>query len=72
MNKIEESELSGFNVTKSLRIDEEMAKKLKKISIFEKTREGTLLRQWIHDKIRTYYRNPEFKQWVKRLEGVEP
>lgn len=68
MDKTKESELSGFNVTRSLRIDEEMAKKLKNVAIFEKMREGTLLRQWIHEKIRTYYRNPEFKQWVKRLE----
>ena len=65
--KNEEIEESGYNVSKTLRIDEEMAKRLEKIALFEKTKSGTLLRQWLNDKIRTYYRNPEFKRWLKQL-----
>ena len=65
-----EAELAGYNVTKSVRIDEEMAKRLEKISLYEKARPATLLRMWIHDKIQTYYRNPNFKRWLKRLEGA--
>ena len=65
-----EAELAGYNVTKSVRIDEEMAKRLEKIALYEKARVGTLLRMWIHDKIQTYYRNPKFKRWLKRLPGA--
>ena len=67
MDKTDDLELMGYNVTKSIRIDDEMAKKLQKITLFEKTKEGTLLRQWIHHKIMTYYKNPDFKRWLKQL-----
>ena len=67
--KNEGAELAGYNVTKSVRIDEEMAKRLEKIGLYEKARPGTLLRMWVHDKIQVYYRNPNFKRWLKRLEG---
>lgn len=56
-------------MNKTLRIDEEMNNKLRKIALFEKSKAGTLMRKWIHDKIRVYYRNPEFKRWLKMLEG---
>lgn len=62
----EQLELSGYNVTKSVRIDEEDAKELEKIALFEKARSGTLLRMWIHDKVETYRRNPEYKRWDKQ------
>jgi len=62
----EQLELTGYNVTKSLRIDEEDAKELQKIALFEKARPGTLLRMWIHDKVETYRRNPEYKRWDKQ------
>jgi len=67
--KKEESELAGYNVTKSVRIDEEMAKRLEKIALYEKASVGTLMRMWVHDKILTYYRNPKFKRWLKMLMG---
>lgn len=66
----EEIEESGYNVTKSVRIDEEMAKRLEKIALYKKARVGTLLRMWTHDKIRTFYRNPEYKRWLKQLELI--
>lgn len=56
-------------MNKTVRIDAEMEKKLGKIALFEKSKPGTLMRQWTHDKIRVYYRNPEFKRWLKMLEG---
>lgn len=66
----EQIKLAGYNVTKSVRIDEEMARKLEKIALYEKVRAGTLLRMWIHSKIETYYRNPNFKRWLKQLSLV--
>jgi len=70
MEKIEEG-LMGYNVTKSVRIDAEMADRLEKIGLYEKTRSATLMRMWVQDKILTYYRNPKFKQWLKKL-GLIP
>lgn len=67
MDKIEALELAGFNVPKTVRIDAEMEKELKIISAFEKKKVGTLLRDWIYQKIRTYKRNPEYKRWKKLL-----
>ena len=61
----------GYNVTKSVRIDAEMADRLEKIGLYEKTRSATLMRMWVQDKILTYYRNPKFKQWLKKL-GLIP
>ena len=67
--KIEDQDYeSGLNITKSVRIDEEMEKKLDKVALYEKVRAGTLLRMWVHDKIQTYYRNPQFKSWIRQLE----
>ena len=63
----EEIEEAGYNVTKSVRIDAEMDKRLEKIALYEKTKGATLLRMWIQDKILTYYRNPNFKRWLKQL-----
>lgn len=62
-----EVELAGYNVTKSVRIDEEMEKRLRRIAIYEKVSPATLMRMWTEDKIRTYYRNPDFKRWLKNL-----
>ena len=69
MGKIEDLELAGFNVPKTVRIDAEMEKDLRKIAIFRKKKPGTLMREWIYDKIRTTKRNPEYKRWLKLLEG---
>ncbi len=69
MVKIEDLELAGFNVPKTVRIDAEMEKDLRKIAIFRKKKPGTLMREWIYDKIRTTKRNPEYKRWLKLLEG---
>ena len=66
----EQIEVAGYNVTKTIRIDEEMEKRLQKIGLYEKAKPGTLMRMWIHGKIRTYYRNPDFKRWLKRLELI--
>jgi len=63
----EDFELSGYNVTKSVRIDEEMEKRLEKIALYEKSKAATLLRMWVQDKILTYYRNPQYKRWLKQL-----
>ena len=67
MEKIDELDLMGFNVNVSVRIDEEMKQKLHIISLFTKIKEGSLLRQWTHEKIRVFYRNPEFKRWLNKL-----
>jgi len=63
----EDLELAGFNVTKSVRIDEEMANRLENIALYEKIKSATLMRMWTQDKILTYYRNPKFKRWLKQL-----
>ena len=69
MDKMRELELAGYNVPKTVRIDEEMEKELRKIAIYEKKKLGTLLRDWMHEKIRTYRRNPDYKRWLKMLEA---
>ena len=71
MKRNEEMDLAGYNITKSVRIDEEMVNRLQKIGLYEKCKDATLMRMWIQDKILTYYRNPKFKQWLKRL-GLIP
>jgi len=63
----EELETAGFNVTKSVRIDEEMEKRLGKIALYEKVSPGTMMRMMIEDKIRVYYRNPDFKRWLRQF-----
>jgi len=65
-----EVEFAGYNVTKSVRIDAEMAKWLEKIALYEKVRPGTLMRMWIQEKIMTYRRNPHFKRWLKQASLV--
>jgi len=67
---MEELEEAGYNVTKSIRIDAEMAKRLEFIGAYEKTAPATLLRMWTQQKILTYYRNPKFKQWLKQLNRI--
>lgn len=69
MGKIEDLELAGFNVPKTVRIDAEMEKDLRKMAIFFKKKPGTLMRDWLYDKIRTTKRNPEYKRWLKIYEG---
>lgn len=69
--KNEESELAGYNVTVSVRIDAEMEKRLQKIALYEKGRVGTILRMWIQDKVLTYYRDPKFQHWLRQLRAVK-
>jgi len=59
--------MSLFEVTKSVRIDEDMEEKLVKIALYEKVKPATLMRQIINDKINVFYRNPAFKRWLKQL-----
>lgn len=65
-----ETELAGYNVTVSVRIDAEMEKKLQKIALYEKARVGTMLRMWIQDKVLTTYRDPKFQHWLRQLKAV--
>ncbi len=69
MVKNEDLELAGFNVPKTVRIDAEMEKDLRKIAIFYKKKQGALMRDWLYEKIRTTKRNPEYKRWLKIYEG---
>jgi len=62
----EQPELSGYNVTKSVRIDEQDAEELQKIALYEQARPGTLIRMWVHDKVETYRRNPNYQRWNKQ------
>jgi len=66
----EELEVAGFNVSITVRIDEEDEKKLDKIALYERTKRGALLRRWIHERIRTFYHNPEYKRWLRDLKGL--
>jgi len=70
MGKNEELELAGFNVAKTVRIDAEMEKDLRKIGLFYKKKPGTLMRDWLYEKIRTTKRNPEYKRWLKIYMGM--
>lgn len=63
-----EENLVGYNLTKSVRMDGEMAHQINLIALFERAKPGTLLKLWVYEKIRTYYRNPDFKHWEKRVE----
>jgi hypothetical protein len=56
-----------WNVTKSVRIDSEMAKELENVALFEKAEPGTLLRMWIEDRLQAYAQNPKFRRWLKQL-----
>jgi len=66
----EELEVAGFNVSITVRIDDEDAKKLDKIALYERTKRGALIRRWIHERIRTFYHNPEYKRWLRDLKDV--
>jgi len=57
-----------YNLTRSLRIDEEMSKELDIIALFEKTKASTLMRMWTQDRILAYKQNPKYKRWKKELE----
>ena len=59
---------SQFNVTKSVRIDSEMANELDFIALYEKADPGTLLRMWSQDRILAYLQNPQYKRWKKQVE----
>jgi hypothetical protein len=56
-----------YNVTKSVRIDSEMAKELRNVALYEKAEPGTLLRMWIEDRLESYRQNPRYKRWRKQL-----
>lgn len=61
----EEEGLSGRNVTVSVRFDNEDVAEIDKIALFERARPGLLLRLWIHEKIRSFTHNRDFKKWLK-------
>lgn len=71
MEKIDDLELAGMNVPKTVRIDEEMEKELRKIAVYEKKKMGAMLRDWIYDKIRTYHRNPDYKRWLRIIQDSQ-
>jgi hypothetical protein len=56
-----------YNVTKTVRINSEMAEELEFIALYETAKPGTLMRMWLQDRIQTYLRNPKYKRWRKRL-----
>jgi hypothetical protein len=58
-------EAATYNLTKSLRIDSEMAKELKFIEKYEKTTAGTLMRMWIQDRIQSYLNNQRYRRWKR-------
>jgi hypothetical protein len=59
-----------YNLTRSLRIDEEMSKELDIIALFEKTKASTLMRMWVQDHILAYKQNPKYKRWNKEREAI--
>jgi hypothetical protein len=59
-----------YNLTRSLRIDEEMSKELDIIALFEKSKASTLMRMWVQDRILAYKQNPKYKRWTKELDTV--
>jgi len=59
-----------YNLTRSLRIDEEMSKELDIIALFEKSKASTLMRMWVQDRILAYKQNPKYKRWKKELEAA--
>jgi len=59
-----------YNLTRSLRIDEEMSKELDIIALFEKTKASTLMRMWVQDRILAYKQNPKYKRWNKEREAI--
>jgi len=58
-----------YNLTRSLRIDDEMSKELDIIALFEKTKASTLMRMWVQDRILAYKQNPKYKRWKKEAEA---
>lgn len=65
--KMAEIGAAKFNVTKSVRIDSEMANELDLIALFIGNKPSQIMREWVQDKILTYQRNPKYKWWRKQL-----
>jgi len=59
-----------YNLTRSLRIDDEMSKELDIIALFEKTKASTLMRMWVQDRILAYKQNPKYKRWNREREAL--
>jgi len=66
----EELESVGFNVSITIRIDEGDMKRLQKICLYERTKRGALLRRWVHERIRSFYHNPDYKRWERDLKLI--
>lgn len=67
--KLYRVEAAKFNVTKSIRIDSEMANELALIEQFKKIPAGILMRGWIQDRIQAFQGNARYRLW-KRHQGA--
>jgi hypothetical protein len=57
--------------TLTVRVTKEIADQLEVIATFEATKPSTLARREILSMIRRYERNPQFKNWVKRIDQLQ-
>lgn len=67
MAKIPVDSFIKYSVTMTVRLDEETARDLKPIALFERKRVGTLVRDILVEKVQVYSRRPEYKKWRKDL-----
>jgi len=74
-----QNENSGGSYTKSIqypltitvRVTREIYSQLSVIAAFEATKPSTLARRELLSMIRRYERNPQFKNWVKRINKLK-
>jgi len=57
--------------TLTVRITKEIADQLEVVAAFEATKPSTLARREILSMVRRYQRNPQFKNWVKRMDRLQ-
>jgi len=60
----------NFPITLSVKMDWETRKAIDKIALFEKKKPSTWARDVLLERVRTYERNPQFKKFLRQLEGM--
>lgn len=55
--------------TLTIRVDDDILQELELIALFEKARRGTVVRNFLIEKIRTYRRRPEYLRFRKQLDA---
>jgi hypothetical protein len=60
-----------YTISVSIKIDYDTLKELDLMAAFERKKRGTMLRDFLIEKCRTYERYPAFKRFLRQLEEAE-